>query len=279
MINKGIFEKIASAEIVNLGSGPSAYAFDYEAAGINGVNLAMTPSAFALESALVQEYREAFRPGCAVVLAVCPFSFGENRSEGDPSRFARYADVLSEEAVESLSEPYSRALTAYRAKVQAEDPAEASDARLLFPYQSGVDRTEHPSEKVMDERIDSMCVCWKREFGLSDFLDASQADRHESAFVRKRAELCRLISLCQSIGLRPYLFLPPLHPALRARVSDAFFRRFVLDQLDEMPVPVLSYASDPALCEEMFLGPVFLNRDGAAVLTRSVWEKVGKQEE
>jgi hypothetical protein len=119
-----------------------------------------------------------------------------------------------------------------------------------------------------------MCATWKREFGLRDFLDAAQAAPHRAAFARERQALDDLVAAARELGLRPYLLLPPLHPALRELISDEFFAAFVLERLKDSPAPVLDYTADPLIAPDMFLGPVFLNRRGAVTLTRDVWERV-----
>ena len=272
MLNTEILDRIRRADMVNLGSGPSAYAFDYESAGVNGVNLAMTPSAFALESAFLNEYRDVFSEagkkagGCAVILAVCPFSFGENRSNGNPGRYARYYNVLSKVSVDALPAPLPHWDPAVSDSVSPDAP--------LFPYEAGVHPDEIPSPAVMEERVESMCRCWKQEFSLVDFLDAGQAERHKAAFRREREELEKLISLCRALGLRPYLLLPPLHPLLRARISDAFFGAFVREQVKGLSAPLLDYTDSPLITGEMFFGPVFLNRGGAAFFTKTIYDAV-----
>ncbi len=107
VITEEILGKIARAEMIIFGSGPSAYAFDYSAAGINGVNLAMTPSAFALETALIKEYTRYFRKECAAVFAICPFSFAENRDNANAFRYEKYHAVLSKRSMDSLPAPGS----------------------------------------------------------------------------------------------------------------------------------------------------------------------------
>lgn len=272
MLNSEILKKISQAEILNFGSGPSAYAFDYEAAGINGMNLAMTPSAFMMELAFLNEYRDTFTAaaqksgGCTVVLTVCPFSFGDNRTKGDAGRYMRYYNILSRESFDRLPPP----LAHWNPQVaERADPNEP-----LFPYAAKCHPDEIPSSDVMSARTDAMCDCWKQEFGLHDFMDAGQAEAHKAAFLRERLALEKLIDCCKSLGLCPYLMLPPLHPLLRSRISDAFFTAFVREQIKDIPVPLLDYTDSPLITESMFYGPVFLNRSGAAFLTDLVYKTI-----
>lgn len=265
MLTEDILRKIAGSAMINLGSGPSAYAFDYEAAGVRGMNLAMTPSAFGMELALLREYAPYFPKNCALILTVCPFSFGENRKKSDPSRYARYYAVLSRSAIDTLPAPLAHWDERVAASVDVEHP--------LFPYGGNIDRDEAPSAAVMAERVRAMCSCWEREFGLRDFTDAAQAEAHRNAFRRERRVLDELIAAAKELGLRPHLLLPPLHPMLRGLISPEFFEAFVLDQVRDAPAPLLDYTADPHITEDMFLGPVFLSRKGARTLTLAVWER------
>ena len=45
---------VETAEMVNFGSGPSAYAFEYRRSGIKGFNFGMTPSSFLIERPLLE---------------------------------------------------------------------------------------------------------------------------------------------------------------------------------------------------------------------------------
>jgi|GEM_PF-6163987 len=265
MLSENIKTAISQAEMLNFGSGPSAYAFDYEAAGINGVNLAMTPSAFGMETAFLKEYAEIFPKGCAAVFAVCPFSFGDNRTKSNPARYARYYSVLSRKAIDALEAPL--------AHWNEEIAASADEKNPLFPYGAEINRDEVPSEEVMANRITQMCNCWKGEFGLSDFIDKTQAEAQGTAFQRERGALDRLLFTARKIGLRPFLLLPPLHPRLRELISHAFFDAFVLCRLKDCDCPLIDLTAHPLIAENMFLGPVFLNRKGAETVTKYVYEQ------
>ena len=266
MINKEDLARISDARMLNFGSGPSAYAFDYEAAGVNGVNLAMTPSAFGMETALLREYARYFRKGCAAVFAVCPFSFGENESNKDPKRYTKYYGVLSRGSIDSLPFPLPHWSDAAAERIDPEHP--------LFPYGTGLDRDEVPSAEVMEERIEAMCRCWKSELCLIDFFDVSQAEYHRRAFARERQAMMKTLDTARASGLRPYILLPPLHSRLRRLFSKEFFDAFVTDRINDMDAPILDYTDDPMITDDMFLGPVFLNRMGARQLTEAVWSIV-----
>lgn len=266
MLSSNILKRIAEAEMLNFGSGPSAYGFDYEAAGINGVNLAMTPSAFAMEAAFLRAYPDAFRRGTAAVFAVCPFSFGNNKDLKRPARFARYYPVLPKTAFAGIPE----AVTHWDAVVAA---SMENEKYPLFPYKA--ERAEEPllSDEELSGRVDSMCAGWKNELGLADFTDASQAEYHEAAFKTKREALNGLLSAAEQAGLRPFLFLPPLHPLLRKRISPEFFDAFVYRNLKGVNVPIFDYTQAPGMEREDFIGPIFLSRKGAAKLTREIYGK------
>lgn len=266
MLSEEILRRIVGAKMINFGSGPSAYAFDYEAAGVCGVNLGFTPSAFGMETALLREYHAFFRRGCAAVFTVCPFSFGENKSNADPERYARYYAVLSRKTWDTLPPPLPRYDPAVLTRCDRSHP--------LFPYGDKDPREEIPTEAQIEKRIDDMCRCWEDELGLSGFTDASQADRHRSAFTRERKALEELIAIARTLGIRPFLLLPPLHERLRARISPTFFDAFITRQINGIGVPVLDHTADPQIDPGMFLGPVFLNKKGACRLTASVWEQV-----
>jgi len=252
--------------MLNFGSGPSAYAFDYEVANVNGVNLAMMPSAFGLEIALLKEYAPFFPRNGAAIFTVCPFSFGENQSNCNPWRYSRYYSVLSRKSIDSLPFPLPN---------WNENVAEKANSKFpFFPYGEDFSRDEVPSDDIMEERIKFMCLCWKSELLLTDFIDASQAKRHRDSFAREKKALFELIDTAQTISLRPFVLLPPLHSKLRKLISKELFDEFVTNQLTDIDVPILDYTNDLVITDNMFLGPVFLNRTGAKTLTESIWNIV-----
>ena len=268
MLSEKEIKRISEAEMLNFGSGPSAYAFDYEAAHVNGVNLAMTPSAFGMETAFLKEYASVFPQGAAAIFAVCPFSFGENQSNKNPLRYAKYYAVLSRQAINSLPFPLPHWDHHASEQINPQYP--------LFPYGADVNRDEIPNDELMKERIESMCQCWKNELHLSNFVDASQTEFHRASFAREKNAMKEMLETARAVGLRPFLLLPPLHSKLRQLFSKELFDEFVTRQIADAGVPVLDYTDDPTITDEMFLGPVFLNRKGAAYLTGSVWQIVRK---
>ena len=268
MLSETEIKRISEAEMLNFGSGPSAYAFDYEAAHVNGVNLAMTPSAFGMEIAFLKEYASAFPKDAAAIFAVCPFSFGENQSNKNPLRYAKYYAVLSRQTINSLPFPLPHWDHHAAEQINLHDP--------LFPYGEDINRDEIPDDELMNERIESMCQCWKSELQLSNFVDASQAEFHRASFAREKIAMSAALETARGVGLRPFLLLPPLHSQLRQLFSKELYDEFVTRQITDAGVPVLDYTNDPAITDEMFLGPVFLNRKGAAYLTGSIWQIVRK---
>lgn len=230
----------------------------------------MTPSAFGMETAVLREYSPYFPKGCAAIFAVCPFSLGENQDNNNPSRYARYYGVLSRKAIDALPFPLPHWNSDVAKTVNSNFP--------LFPYDTDLSRDEVPTDDVMDERVQSMCQGWKEQLHLNNFTDASQAEFHRAAFAREKKAMLETLNTARALGLRPFLLLPPLHSKLRKMVSKELFDEFVTRQITDAGVPILDYTNDPMITDQMFLGPVFLNRMGAKYLTESVWNIVKKKD-
>lgn len=242
---------IQTAEMVNFGSGPSAHAFEYRHSGVNGFNFGMTPSSFLMEKPLLEFVAPMLPRGCAVILTVCPFSFGKNNGDDQPrKRFARYFRLY--------------------------ESAEPAD-ELWFPY--GASREESGcGTETLESRTTSMLKIWSKEFDLALTenapLDvAAVRARNAEAFDIERARLLELHEICRKNGLRSCLLLPPLAKALRERLPNGLLDIFVYENTQKLPqIPVLDYTA--GLDDSDFCGPVFLSLNGAVRFTKTIAEEI-----
>ena len=240
-------QAIETALLVNFGSGPSAYAFEYQHSGIRGFNFGMTPSSFVMEQPLLECVAPMLPQGCVVIFAVCPFSFGKNNDDDNiRGRFERYFRVF--------------------------DSTEPAD-ELWFPYNAL--REEHGCDSVvMEQRTTSMLKTWSSEFDLTltennPLNTDAVCTRNAKSFETKRTHLVMLCEICERFGLRPHILLPPLAKALRERLPDGLFDIFVTENIKKLPpVPVLDYTI--RMDDADFCGPVFLSLDGAVRFTQMI---------
>jgi hypothetical protein len=244
---------VRTAEVINFGSGPSAYAFEYMHSGIRGFNFGMTPSTFAMEQMLLERLAPDLPKGCAIILTVCPFSFGKNNNDGNLRlRFSRHYQVL-----------------------ESANPNE----KLWFPY--GNPREETGCDKeTLESRTTTMLQVWEKEFDLSltqnqPFDFDSIYKRNAEAFIKKPEKLLQLYKSCENYGFRPYILLPPMAQTLRSRLPDRLLQIFVYENLQKLSsVRVLDCMN--SMPDTDFCGPVFLGLEGAVRFTQSIATKVLK---
>jgi len=238
---------VETAEMVNFGSGPSAYAFEYRRSGIKGFNFGMTPSSFLMEKPLLEYVAPMLPRGCAVILTFCPFSFGKNTGDENPRRrFARYFRLY--------------------------ESAEPAD-ELWFPY--GASREESGCDaETLESRTTSMLNIWSKEFDLALTAHApldvtAIRARNAEAFDIERARLLELHETCRRFGLKSCLLLPPLAKTLRERLPKGLLDIFLYENIQKLPqIPVLDYTA--GLDDADFCGPVFLSLNGAVRLTKTI---------
>ena len=245
---------VRTADVINLGSGPSAYAFDYMCSGVRGFNFGMTPSTFAMEQILIERLAPDLPNGCAVILTVCPFSFGKNNNDGNfRLRFSRYYQML--ESTEAKKE-------------------------IWFPY--GVSREKKGCDKAtLEIRTTSMLQIWEKEFDLSltqnlpvDFDMIYR--RNAEAFSVKRERLLQLYKTCENLGLRPHILLPPMAQTLRRRLPDGLLQIFLYENLQKLSGLRVLDCMD-LMPDADFCGPVFLGLCGAVRFTQSIAAEVLKE--
>jgi len=244
---------IETADMVNFGSGPSAYAFEYDKSGVQGFNFGMTPSSFAMEQQLFEHVSPMLPQGCAVIFTVCPFSFGKNNSDSN------------------IKKRYSRYFRIYESAEPSRD--------LWFPY--GAVREENGcGEELLKKRTESMLKTWSQEFDLSlaenKPLDVSHVtERNADEFKANRFRLMQLLEAAEKRGLRPYVMLPPLAETLRKSLPDGLLNVFIYENLKKLPdIRLLDFTEK--IPDTEFIGPVFLSLNGAVRFTQMIAGKYMK---
>lgn len=260
-------------DIVNIGSGPSYYAFDWsDVPGISGYNLAIAPEDFRYDARIIKNYGYHVKKGGVVVVAVVPLSFGENEYQNKSSFSEKYASILPSEDVD---------LPKWRYFLVRNFPLAVKVKNKLFRIISKIfcrDKKK-PGNLPQKDRMHSLIAGWISENRyLHDLKDGEQAENYRETFQRRRGELKEIIDNCRRQGLKPVLLLPPLSSKLREQISDTFIEKFVYDNVHSVldgDVLILDYIDDPRFkSESYYTNGLFLTQPICRKFTKIVWEDI-----
>lgn len=261
-------------DVVNIGSGPSYYDFDWSAVSeVIGYNLAVAPEDFRYDARIIMQYGEFLKPGAVVVVVVvCPLSFGKNEYLYEDTFSEKYVRILPREAVD---------LPRWKYDLYHACPWVLKVKQLLPRIVSGAAyhlRKLFRKAKPLDP-ITGLINSWVAENKyLQNLKDENQAEFYLDTFQEKIKDLKDVLDNCRSQGLRPVIILPPMSGELRKNISDSFIQRFVYDNLRqavEDDTPVLDYIDDARFKNESYYpNGLFLTQQIRKVFTKTVWEEI-----
>lgn len=260
-------------DIVNIGSGPSFYDFDWSAVpGISGYNLAVAPEDFRYDARILKYYGNHVKKGGIVVVVVCPLSFVKNDYLYKDSFSEKYVFILPTVDVDLPKWKYM--LYRYcpfvlKGKNLVQIVIRRMRKKLVCKRQIPLSPTEELVKRwILDNEY------------LTNLKDSSQAEYYLDTFLEKRRDLRTVLNTCYKKKFRPVIVLPPMSNDLRQNISDSFIQRFVYDNLKEMVIddtPILDYIDDARFNDvSNYTNGLFLTQKMRKVFTNTVWDEIGK---
>lgn len=276
------FRKVPSdLDIVNIGSYPSYYDFDWSVAeNLSGYNLAMGPEGFRYDSRIFEYYHPHIKKGgIVVVVVVCPLSFGDNdymRSKGFSDR---YVNILPESMVDLSHFRYF--IKKYFPLIwDAKSVARSLIKKIIKPVLSYRNRAmdDKDSAARIKENADNLVDGWLHTNPLlKNFKEAEQRIRFEPFFQENIKDLKSIIDSAILYNLKPVIVVPPVSKYLRSYFSEEFVNAFVFDNLRGFydKCAVFDHHND---CEyediDSYTNGLFLNREYAARFTQKVLKEL-----
>lgn len=210
-------------EMVNLGSTFSKYGFDYQYFGKKGFNFAVAPQPLKTDREVLEKYQKHInKNGVVVIVIVCPFGFCVHE----------YSSLRRP--------PFQREISWLKRLVKK---ALRYDRRK----QHNLEKDPLSTEELCRINSRSRVNDWKKEFFLKNTTTQLPTKELQKTFVKTRAELAGIITLCKEDGFRPLIINMPAMKEECSQFSNAFIKAFYEDNLGQANmdgVPVIDYFGD-----------------------------------
>ncbi len=274
-LNKRFSNIPYNLDVVNIGSGPSKYDFDWSVIPeLTGYNFAIAPEDFRYDARIIKNYGNHLKKGGVVVVVVCPLSFGRNDYLERDSFSEKYVSILPAADVDLPKWKY-----ALYKKFSGLLRVKNLFARLKRGVWCRISKLRKQEKSNAISPVQQLVNGWVLDNGLDNLTDDKQAQHHRDVFKEKEANLRKIIENCRCQGLRPVLVIPPMSDELRGYISDDFIKNFVYDNLrsvSEEGIPIFDYIDDLRFTEDSYYtNGLFLTPEMRQVFTKTVWADIG----
>lgn len=258
-------------EIVNLGSNSGKYSFCYDDIPIKGMNWAIGPQSLVHDFNLLKNYFSYLKEGGIVVIPLCPFSCLHS-PYSKQSNF-KYYPILHPATIIDFDD--AERTKAYKIKANPFKEIPVYCIKSIFKELLLKTYKKVKRKPIIDfeQNARDWVSLWKNQFEITD-LGAPMIKRHKAERTGRAKTLCEIINFCRERNLRPYIVLPPLHPALSSCLSSEFKKEYIYDFIEEATDDsslLLDYLNDEAMGkDEYFLNAYYLNTTGAKLFTQTV---------
>lgn len=263
-------------DIVALGSSGAKWAFDFESAGVKGMNWANQPQTLQEDYNLLRHYHSILHKGSYVIITIMPFS-GLNKATDlvDAMKYVRLD--YHGEAIQPYM--YERACKYAQYPILFGKSAIKGLLRYLLGKESKTDRfasAQVDNNPMTYEQLDANALGfvngWKKQFGISDFEAPLTPQNQEGR--NYRINLMRdLVDFCVERGYTPVYVIPPVTKHLSKHYTPKFEELYVysfLRQIDRN-VLTLDYSKvKPLQSDSLYFNSFFMNRTGRKFFTNQV---------
>lgn len=272
-----IFDEL---QIVNIGSGPALFAFDWESANIRGLNLAVWPEDFRYDYKMLRHFFGCRRRQCQIViLGISILSFAKNKYLASADFSERYVHILPQQEVE---------LSAYKYYLEKYFPL-LSRPRRIKPIIKMLLHMEEPykmpfceetEEDVKRKLADEMIHGWICDNPpLKDLQDISTVSSFAEDFLVNRKNVDSIYDYCQEKGFECYAVVCPVSEYIRTQFSQAFLDKFLYENLQKLKIPkdhILLHLDDNEFAGmENYLNGLFLTKSAQSKFTYNVIDELG----
>lgn len=259
-------------DVVNLGSNPGVYSFNYADLPIKGSNWALGPQSLTHDFNILRNYFSYLKEGGHVIVVVLPFSCLESRY--DKSHNLKYYTFLHPATILNFEDKERTRALLIKGNPFKQMPVLCIKQTLLEIKKKIVASVRMPQKDLQKSAFDMM-NCWKTKFGLVD-LKAPISEKHLEELHTRKKTLIKIIEFCKERTLKPVVVIPPMYHTLGSMFPDEFKRNYIDVFLKGIDAPVYDYMKDVEMDQEKYYQTaLFLNEEGAKVFTKKVLDNIG----
>lgn len=268
-------------DIVSLGSSCGKWAYDWNIAGIRGMNWAQQPQTLIDDFRLLRNFHSILKKNGVVVITIMPFT-GLNKTTGVMDTL-KYLETLYWDVVKDMPN-IGEAKRFWKCPILFGKPAIKAAVKHILgrerPFRDWrLDAEKNPmSHQELDRDAQGWMVGWAKQFGIKDF-DADLTEENRKGREIRVKVMREMVDFCLERGYRPVYVIPPVTNSLLRFYSDQFRKRYFYDYLQEVGrnVRLLDYLGDPEFSDDdLYFNSFFLNKRGRATFTRHVFNDIEK---
>lgn len=259
-------------DVVNIGSGPSYYDFNWSGIDeVKGYSFAVSPEDFRYDRRILHNYAKYIKTNGIVIIVVCPLSFAENQYLLNDYYSFKYVGVLPQSEIFLSKFKYKAYKNSIGKFLINNYYRVCAIPQLLksFLYR------KKDKQLSAEERL---VVGWLRDNPYLSNLKALPDCDLTKGFEEKKIELNAIIDECINLNFRPVILIPPISKKLRTFFSKEFLNVFVYDNIrdlsDRATVLDFLYNEDYG-SSYLYSNGLFLKHEFASDFTRTVLAQLG----
>lgn len=233
-------------DIINLGSNPAKFAFDYSGTGVKGFNLAVGPQTLTYDFRMLKNYHSFLDDNGAkiVLFGLCPLTMCKDRyteHDGALSKGLRYYPILHRAMIDGFDENTYDTYILHPERLGLKAWAKA----ILRKRTDSLSIASNPlTEAEMDKAAMGMVDLWKHEFFLKNFdIDCLSQDVQDS-LTYNSGTLDQIIGFCKERDIRPVAVVLPVSDSLNKYFNEEFKNHCMFSILESKDIKVLDYSED-----------------------------------
>lgn len=262
-------------DVVNLGSSGGRWAFDWQSAGVKGMNWANQPQTLIDDFRLLKNFHSILRKNGVVIITIMPFT-GLNKETSVMDTF-KYLGTLYWDVVKDM--PYlDQAERLRNYPILFGMPAIKAAIKHLLGREAKTSDWRETAEKnpmspeELEKDAEAWMSGWARQFGIADF-EASLTDKNKKGREVRVGVMRELVDFIVERGYRPIWVLPPVTRYLGKYFTPMFREVYIDGFLREVGrnVPLMDYMTDPEFQDvNLYFNSFFLNAMGRRNFTKRV---------
>lgn len=260
-------------DLVNLGSNPAKYAFDYSEVNIKAMNWSSGTQTLIDDFRLLKNFHSILKKNGAIIVTIMPFT-SINKETGFKDTFKFYTtldSVLLDTRFSNLCVRYYRfpilfgkeALKAFVKRIIGKDKDKKEN--------NLVDYNPLSKEQLIQD-AERWIACWKKEFGIEDLNAPLTKENQDGRNIRIKI-MRNIIDFAIERDYKVVWVIPPVTNYLGYYFSEKFKDIYIYDYLKQVDreVPILDYMDDFRFEDvDLYFNSFFLNKKGAGKFTEQV---------